>query len=122
MTGFSSLALAVVLVPLASLLSTSVAVTLPILLVLVILLTSFHGPFPALMSEQFSPESRGLGIGLTYSVVTAAFGGTATYLATWLADAGSSLWYFGYVALTALIAAVCYFTMPETSRGRDSLA
>ncbi|MFI9628887.1 MFS transporter [Streptomyces sp. NPDC052042] len=118
--GFSSLALAIVLVPLASLLSNSVAVTLPILLVLVVLLTGFHGPFPALMSEQFSPESRGLGIGLAYSVATAAFGGTATYLATWLVDAGNAMWYFGYVALTALIAAVCYFTMPETSQGLDA--
>lgn len=117
--GFSSLALAVVLVPLASMLSSSVAVTLPILLVFVVLLTGFHGPFPALMSEQFSPESRGLGIGIAYSLVTAAFGGTATYLATWLAEAGNSMWYFGYVALTALIATVCYFTMPETAEGRE---
>lgn len=117
--GFSSLALAVLLVPLASMLSSSVAVTLPILLVLAVLLTGFHGPFPALVSEQFSPEPRGLGIGIAYSLVTAAFGGTATCLATWLADAGHSLWYFGYVALTALIAAVCYFTMPETAEGRE---
>ncbi|MFD5205730.1 MFS transporter [Streptomyces anulatus] len=116
--GWTSLAFAVVLVPIGGLLSSSVAVTLPCLLVAVILLSGFHGPFPALMSEQFSPELRGLGVGVAYSLVTALFGGTATYIASWLGGMGHPQWFFGYVALTALVAAICYYKMPETAEGR----
>ncbi|GAA1749108.1 MFS transporter [Nonomuraea bangladeshensis] len=116
--GWSALALAVATVPAAHALSGSAVVALAALLPLIVLITGFHGPFPALMSEQFTPELRGLGVGLAYSLVTALFGGTATYLATWLAGTGRPMWYFVYVALAFLLAAVCFFAMPETAERR----
>jgi hypothetical protein len=46
--------------------------------------------------------------------VTALFGGTATYLATWLTALGHPLWFFGYVAATFALAAVTLYALPET--------
>ncbi|MFD7921745.1 MFS transporter [Streptomyces sp. NPDC059740] len=112
--GWSALALAVVLVPAVALMSRQVAVTLPLLLVCIVLLTAFHGPFPALMSEQFPAATRGLGVGIAYSLVTALFGGTAAYLAAWLTSLGHPLWFFGYVAATFALAAVTVHALPET--------
>lgn len=112
--GWSALALAVVLVPSVALMSREAAVTLPLLLGCIVLLTAFHGPFPALMSEQFPAETRGLGVGIAYSLVTALFGGTATYLAAWLTTLGHPLWFFGYVAATFALAAVTLYVLPET--------
>ncbi|MFC9535974.1 MFS transporter [Streptomyces sp. NPDC056975] len=113
--GWSALAMAVVLVPCVALMSREVAVTLPLLLVCFALLGVFHGPFPALMSEQFPAEKRGLGVGTSYSLVAALFGGTATYLATWLRSLGHPLWFFGYVAATFALAAVTMYVIPETA-------
>jgi MHS family alpha-ketoglutarate permease-like MFS transporter len=67
-----------------------------------------------MMSEQFPAETRGLGVGIAYSLVTALFGGTATYLAAWLTTLGHPLWFFGYVAATFALAAVTLYVLPET--------
>lgn len=112
--GWSAVALAVALVPAVAAMSRDVVVTLPLLLVAIVLLTAYHGPFPALMSEQFPAEHRGLGVGIAYSLVTAVFGGTATYVATWLGTLGHPLWFFAYVAATFAVAAVTLYTLPET--------
>ncbi|MFI0977587.1 MFS transporter [Streptomyces sp. NPDC021093] len=116
--GWSALALAVVLVPSVALMSRDVGVTLPLLLGSIVLLTAFHGPFPALMSEQFPAEARGLGVGIAYSLVTALFGGTATYLAVWFSALGHPLWFFAYVSATFALAAVTLHAIPESAPRR----
>ncbi|MFF8420948.1 MFS transporter [Streptomyces sp. NPDC015680] len=118
--GWSAVALAVLLVPAAAALSSDVAVTLPLLLAAIALLAAYHGPFPALMSEQFPVETRGLGVGIAYSLVTALFGGTATYVASWLAALGHPLWFFAYVAATFAVAAVTLYALPETTSASSS--
>jgi len=69
---------------------------------------------PAIMSELFPTELRGLGIGAWYNLTVAVFGGTAPLLITWLSDIGASTVFFWYVAIGAAITFVVTLTLPET--------
>jgi MFS transporter, MHS family, alpha-ketoglutarate permease len=69
---------------------------------------------PAVMSELFPTELRGLGIGAWYNLTVAVFGGTAPLVIQWLGDAGHSSWFFWYVAVGAVVAFVATLTLPET--------
>ena len=69
---------------------------------------------PAIMSELFPTELRGLGIGAWYNLTVAVFGGTAPLVIQWLGDAGHSSWFFWYVSAGAAIAFVATLSLPET--------
>ncbi len=69
---------------------------------------------PAIMSELFPTELRGLGIGAWYNLTVAVFGGTAPLVIQWLGDAGHSSWFFWYVAVGAVVAFVATLSLPET--------
>jgi MHS family alpha-ketoglutarate permease-like MFS transporter len=69
---------------------------------------------PAIMSELFPTELRGLGIGAWYNLTVAVFGGTAPLVIQWLGGIGHSSWFFWYVAVGAVIAFVATLTLPET--------
>ena len=69
---------------------------------------------PAIMSELFPTELRGLGIGAWYNLTVATFGGTAPLVIQWLGDAGHSNWFFWYVSGGAVIAFIATLTLPET--------
>ena len=69
---------------------------------------------PAIMSELFPTELRGLGIGAWYNTTVAVFGGTAPLVIQWLGDAGHSSWFFWYVAAGAVVAFLAVLTLPET--------
>ena len=69
---------------------------------------------PAIMSELFPTELRGLGIGAWYNLTVATFGGTAPLVIQWLGDAGHSNWFFWYVSAGAVIAFIAVLTLPET--------
>ena len=69
---------------------------------------------PAIMSELFPTELRGLGIGAWYNLTVAVFGGTAPLVIQWLGGMGHSSWFFWYVAVGAAIAFVATLTLPET--------
>ena len=69
---------------------------------------------PAIMSELFPTELRGLGIGAWYNLTVAVFGGTAPLVIQWLGNTGHSSWFFWYVAVGAAVAFVATLTLPET--------
>jgi MHS family alpha-ketoglutarate permease-like MFS transporter len=69
---------------------------------------------PAIMSELFPTELRGLGIGAWYNLTVAIFGGTAPLVIQWLGGMGHSSWFFWYVAVGAAVAFVATLTLPET--------
>lgn len=74
----------------------------------------FSSIAPAIMSELFPTELRGLGIGAWYNLTVAMFGGTAPLVISWLGGMGHSNWFFWYVAAGATIAFVTTLTLPET--------
>ena len=74
----------------------------------------FSSIAPAIMSELFPTELRGLGIGAWYNLTVAVFGGTAPLVIQWLGDAGHSSWFFWYVAGGAVVAFLAILSLPET--------
>ena len=75
--------------------------------------TSISGVVKA---ELFPTEVRALGVGLTYAVANAAFGGTAEYVALWLKSVGLEPWFAWYVAGMVAIGLAAALWMPDTRR------
>ena len=110
-----SAALAVLVIPLSKLIETEAS--LPALLVvfctglgLYALMASIA---PAIMSELFPTELRGVGIGAWYNITVATFGGTAPLVISALAGAGRSNLFFVYVTVGAVIAFCTVLTLRE---------
>lgn len=111
-------AIAVLIVPLSFLVQPnlfSLVVVFSVGLVLYALLASIA---PAIMSELFPTELRGVGIGAWYNLTVALFGGTAPLVITALSEAGHPLVFFVYVAVAAVIAFLAILTLRET-RGSE---
>ena len=70
---------------------------------------------PAIMSELFPTELRGVGIGAWYNVTVATFGGTAPLVIATLADLGRPQLFFGYVTIGAVVAFCTVLTLRETA-------
>jgi MHS family alpha-ketoglutarate permease-like MFS transporter len=59
---------------------------------------------------------RALGVGLSYAIANAAFGGTAEYVALWFKSVGHETAFFWYVAGMCGVALIAALAMPETRR------
>ncbi|MFD1049937.1 MFS transporter, partial [Kibdelosporangium lantanae] len=109
-----SAATAVLVVPLSTLVKPGVGNLLVVFCVGLGLYTAMTSLAPAIMSELFPTELRGLGIGAWYNLTVAVFGGTAPLVITWLADLNASTVFFWYVAGAAVISFFVILTLPET--------
>jgi MHS family alpha-ketoglutarate permease-like MFS transporter len=67
-------------------------------------------------AELFPTEVRALGVGLSYAVGNALFGGTAEYVALWFKSAGIESWFFWYVTALCAVAFVASYSMPDNRR------
>jgi MHS family alpha-ketoglutarate permease-like MFS transporter len=105
-------------VPAALVLRPSFPVVLVIELVALVLFGLYSAIAPAVMAEQFPTNVRAVAVGTPYNLVVALFGGTAPYLLTWLRGEGAELLFFGYLALAAVVGAIAFLTMSETT-GKD---
>jgi MFS transporter, MHS family, alpha-ketoglutarate permease len=109
-----SAATAVLVVPLSSLIGPGVGNLLVVFCVGLGLYTMMTSIAPAIMSELFPTELRGLGIGAWYNLTVAVFGGTAPLVIQSLSAAGLADVFFWYVATGAAIAFLAILTLPET--------
>jgi len=73
--------------------------------------TSISGLFKA---ELFPMHVRALGVGVSYAIANALFGGTAEYVALWFKSIGRESAFFWYVVAMALIAFIAVLLMPDT--------
>jgi MHS family alpha-ketoglutarate permease-like MFS transporter len=64
----------------------------------------------------FPTEVRALGVGLSYAVANAMFGGTAKYVALWLKSTGRESWFAWYVAGMVAIGLAASLLMPDTRK------
>jgi MHS family alpha-ketoglutarate permease-like MFS transporter len=67
-------------------------------------------------AELFPTEVRALGVGLSYAVANALFGGTAEYVALWFKTVGQEEWFAWYVAALCALALIASLLMPDTRR------
>jgi MHS family alpha-ketoglutarate permease-like MFS transporter len=78
---------------------------------------SFYTSISGLVkAELFPMHVRALGVGLSYAIANAAFGGTAEYVALWFKSIGHESAFFWYVTAFSVVALVAAITMPETRR------
>jgi hypothetical protein len=75
--------------------------------------TSISGVVKA---ELFPTEVRALGVGFTYAVANAMFGGTAEYVALWLKSSGLEQWFAWYVAAMLGVGLAASLWMPDTRK------
>ena len=78
---------------------------------------SFYTSISGLVkAELFPMHVRALGVGLSYAIANAAFGGSAEYVALWFKSIGSESIFFWYVTGMCAIALIAAITMPDTRR------
>ena len=111
---FWSAATALLVVPLSWLIGPGLGNLLVVFCVGLGLYTMMTSIAPAIMSELFPTELRGLGIGAWYNLTVALFGGTAPLVIQTLSAAGLADAFFYYVAAGAAIAFLTVLTLPET--------
>jgi MHS family alpha-ketoglutarate permease-like MFS transporter len=109
-----SAATAVLIVPLSGRIGPGLWNMLVVFCVGLGLYTAMTSIAPAIMSELFPTELRGLGIGAWYNLTVATFGGTAPLVIQSLSGAGLADAFFWYVAAGAALAFLVILTLPET--------
>jgi MHS family alpha-ketoglutarate permease-like MFS transporter len=109
-----SAATAVLIVPLSTLIGPGLGNLLVVFCVGLGLYTMMTSIAPAVMSELFPTELRGLGIGAWYNLTVAIFGGTAPLVIQSLSSAGVAEAFFWYVAAGAAIAFLVILSLRET--------
>jgi MHS family alpha-ketoglutarate permease-like MFS transporter len=109
-----SAATALLIVPLSALIGPGLGNLLVVFCVGLGLYTMMTSIAPAIMSELFPTELRGLGIGAWYNLTVATFGGTAPLVIQALGAAGYGEAFFWYVAAGAAVAFLVILTLPET--------
>jgi MHS family alpha-ketoglutarate permease-like MFS transporter len=82
-------------------------------LTIVSLYTSIAGLIKA---EMFPVEVRALGVGLSYAVANAIFGGSAEYVALWFKQAGHEPYFYWYVSFMCALACVVAIRMPDPQK------
>ncbi|HEY1393787.1 MAG TPA: MFS family transporter [Methylibium sp.] len=87
------------------------------LVLLALAVISFYTSISGLVkAELFPMEVRAMGVGLSYAVANALFGGSAEYVALWFKSAGHESTFFWYVTVMTGIALIASITMPDTRR------
>jgi MHS family alpha-ketoglutarate permease-like MFS transporter len=80
-------------------------------------IVSFYTSVSGLVkAELFPMHVRAIGVGLSYAIANAVFGGSAEYVALWLKSAGHESAFFWYVTILCGVALIAAITMPDTRR------
>jgi MHS family alpha-ketoglutarate permease-like MFS transporter len=82
-------------------------------LAIISLYTSISG---LLKAEMFPVEVRALGVGLSYAVANAIFGGSAEYVALWFKSVGHEPYFYWYVSGMCALACLVAIAMPDPTK------
>jgi MHS family alpha-ketoglutarate permease-like MFS transporter len=87
------------------------------LVMLAMIGVSFYTSISGLVkAELFPMHVRALGVGLSYAIANAAFGGSAEYVALWFKSAGEETRFFWYVTAICGVALVAAIFMPDARK------
>ena len=94
------------------------------LVIAALAIVSFYTSISGIVkAEMFPVEIRALGVGFSYAVGNALFGGTAEYVALWFKGAGHETWFFWYAAaLCAVAFATILLYVPRRAAHLDDRA
>jgi metabolite-proton symporter len=85
------------------------------LIIAALAIISFYTSISGLVkAEMFPAEVRALGVGLSYAIANAIFGGSAEYVALWLKDAGHESNFYWYVTAMCSVAFISALAMPDS--------
>ncbi|OON38984.1 alpha-ketoglutarate transporter [Izhakiella australiensis] len=88
------------------------------LVMLALVITSFYTAISGILkAEMFPPEVRALGVGLSYALANAIFGGSAEYVALSLKAAGSETSFFWYVSAMGALAFLVSLLLHRRGKG-----
>ena len=88
-----------------------------VLVLIALVIASFYTSISGVVKAELFPGTvRALGVGFTYAVGNALFGGTAEYVALSFKSAGRESWFAWYVVVLVAIALVASLLMPDTRR------
>lgn len=88
------------------------------LVMLAMLIVSFYTSISGILkAEMFPPEVRALGVGLSYAIANALFGGSAEYVALSLKSMGIETAFFWYVSVMAAIAFLVSLMLHRKGKG-----
>ena len=83
-----------------------------LLIMAALLISSFYTSISGLFkAELFPMEVRALGVGFSYAVANAVFGGSAEFVALAFKNAGHETWFYWYVTAMSGIALITALTM-----------
>ncbi|EQB5413365.1 MFS transporter [Escherichia coli] len=83
-----------------------------------LLIVSFYTSISGILkAEMFPAQVRALGVGLSYAVANAIFGGSAEYVALSLKSIGMETAFFWYVTLMAVVAFLVSLTLHRKGKG-----
>ncbi len=90
-----------------------------VLIVCALAIVSLYSSIGGLIkAEMFPVEVRALGVGFSYAIANAVFGGSAEYVALWFKTAGHEAYFYWYVSIMCAIACIVAIRMPDpTKRG-----
>jgi MHS family alpha-ketoglutarate permease-like MFS transporter len=87
------------------------------LVMIALLGVSFYTSISGLVkAELFPMHVRALGVGLSYAIANALFGGSAEYVALWFKSAGHETTFFWYVTAMCGVAFVAALVMPDSRK------
>lgn len=88
------------------------------LIMLALIITSFYTAISGILkAEMFPPEVRALGVGLSYAVANAIFGGSAEYVALLLKREGIETSFFWYVSAMGALAFLVSLMLHRKGKG-----
>jgi metabolite-proton symporter len=92
-------------------------VTAFLLVLAALIIASFYTSISGVVkADLFPTEVRALGVGLTYAVANAIFGGTAEYVALWLKSSDQEQWFAWYVSGIVAVGLAASLIMPDTRK------
>lgn len=113
--GFAALLTVPILTVLQNVTSSWIAFAL---VMTALLITSFYTSISGILkAEMFPPEVRALGVGLSYAVANAVFGGSAEYVALSLKAAGHETSFFWYVSAMGAVAFLVSLMLHRRGKG-----
>jgi MHS family alpha-ketoglutarate permease-like MFS transporter len=87
-----------------------------LIMVTLVVLSSYTAISGVVKAEMFPANIRALGVGLPYGIGVAVFGGSAEFVALAFKSAGIEQGFFWYVAVMCAVALVAALSLPDTRR------